>query len=285
MVDHFSKWVEAVALPDQTAESAARAVLSNIVSRFGVPKRIHSDCGSQFESIIFSHLCEWLKINKSRTTPYHPMGNGLVERTNRTLKEMLRQYVNQFQNDWDQYLDLVLMGIRVAKQSSTGYSPSMLIYGREIITPSEMIFEQDFEEPSHNYHVYVEKFIDKTKKIQKLCLQNSDSARIKQKSYYDKCIRSNVYSVGDRVFLSTKGGGKLSPLFEGPFVIKSEAHPTYIVYDPLRPTHERSVHHNLLFKGIKLATEPRPPHVEDDKMLSPRRSKRKKKDVDYSVYF
>ncbi|KII74835.1 Pol polyprotein [Thelohanellus kitauei] len=89
-INTFTKWVEAVAVRDQTSVTASKALLECIVSRFGVPDRIHSDQGRQFESELFQNICKSLGITKSRTIPYHPSGNGNVERENRTIKEMLR---------------------------------------------------------------------------------------------------------------------------------------------------------------------------------------------------
>ncbi|KII61295.1 Retrovirus-related Pol polyprotein [Thelohanellus kitauei] len=106
--------------------------MSNIVCRYGIPEHIHSDRGTQFESTVFSNLCKYLGIKKLRTTPYHPMCNGMVERTNRTLKEMLRSYVSEYQDDWYKYLDLCLMGLRTSVNSSTKFSPSLIVFGREM---------------------------------------------------------------------------------------------------------------------------------------------------------
>lgn len=85
MVESFTKWVECVPLPSQTAEVTARAAINEFLSRFGYPYEVFTDQGRNFESELFRKMCEILWIHKTRTTPYRQSGNGQVERYNRTL--------------------------------------------------------------------------------------------------------------------------------------------------------------------------------------------------------
>ena len=101
MIDSFSGWAEAVPLPDQTAESVARAFFQHWIARYGVPEQVHSDQGSQFESELFRCLCEFLGVHKTRTTPYRPMANGKVERFNGTLVSMLRKALQDNPGPWE----------------------------------------------------------------------------------------------------------------------------------------------------------------------------------------
>ena len=92
VVDQFTKWVECVPSPSQTAEVTARAQLNEFRSRFGFPFEIFSDQGRNFESTLFAEKCKITGIHKTRTTPYRPSENGQVERFNRTLMDALRCY-------------------------------------------------------------------------------------------------------------------------------------------------------------------------------------------------
>ena len=83
--DYFTRCMEAYPIPDQQAETVARKLVNEFISRFGVPLEIHSDQGRNFESELFQHVCSELGITKTRTTPYRPSSNGLVERFNRIL--------------------------------------------------------------------------------------------------------------------------------------------------------------------------------------------------------
>ncbi|KII60697.1 Retrovirus-related Pol polyprotein [Thelohanellus kitauei] len=257
MTDHFSRWVEAVALPDQTAESTSKAVLSNIVCRYGVPEGIHSDKGTQFESAVFSKLCNYLKINKTRTTSYHPMGNGMVERTNRTLKEMLRSYVSEFQHTWDVYLDLCLMSLRTTENASTKFSPSAVVFGRELKTTVEINKDTQnalIDLPSDKY---IKNIFENQRKIHQIIKRNSDKSRLSQKHYYDSSSQANEFTIGEKVYIKNRHGPKLGPLFNGPFMIAENLYPDYIIFSPSNSTVKLRVHHNLLFKQMGAKFEPR----------------------------
>ena len=89
MVDCFSRWTEACPLPNKTALAVADAFFQMIVCRFGMPAVIHSDQGWEFENNMMQELCLLSGSHKTRTTPYHPASDGLVERFNRTLHMML----------------------------------------------------------------------------------------------------------------------------------------------------------------------------------------------------
>ena len=82
--DYFTKWIEAYPLVDTTAESVAKKLVTEFICRLGVPSELHSDQGRNFESNVFTEVCNILGIHKTRTTPYNPKSDGLIERFNRT---------------------------------------------------------------------------------------------------------------------------------------------------------------------------------------------------------
>ena len=102
MVDQFTKWVECIPLPNQTAEVTAQAAVNEFFSRFGFPFQILTDRGTNFESDLFQQLCEKLQIHKTRTTPYRPSTNGQVECYNRTLMDSVRCFVSRTPTLWDE---------------------------------------------------------------------------------------------------------------------------------------------------------------------------------------
>src|SRR5215467_14505768 len=90
VVDLFTKWAEAYPLNNIEAITITETLVSQFISRYGIPVSILADRGTQFESRIFAQVCELLQIEKKRTTPYHPQGNGVVEKTNGTLLQLIR---------------------------------------------------------------------------------------------------------------------------------------------------------------------------------------------------
>ena len=131
MVDCFSRLTEACPLSDKTAISVADAFFSNIVCRFGMPSVIHLDQGRVFENKVMHELCILGGSHKTKTTPYHPESDGLVERFNRTLLMMLAMFAGERKDDWDDLLPPVMMAYRSSVHESTGISPYRLMFGEE----------------------------------------------------------------------------------------------------------------------------------------------------------
>jgi len=88
LTDHFAR-ADAQAIPDASAPIVARVLTQHVFCYFELPQQIHSDQGAQFQSQLMSDLCRLWGVNQSRTTPYHPQGNGVVERNNRMLGDAL----------------------------------------------------------------------------------------------------------------------------------------------------------------------------------------------------
>jgi len=90
---HFTKWAEAIPLRNHTVPTVACALMVNVYSRYGVPLQLLSDRGIEFESALFSELCQWMCVNRIRTTVYHLSTNGMVERYHRTLNSILGKII------------------------------------------------------------------------------------------------------------------------------------------------------------------------------------------------
>ena len=110
-VDRFTRWPEAIPIPDSTAATVAQAFINGWVSRFGVPSTITTDRGQQFESTLWKHLMQLLGTHRIRTTAYHPSANGLAERFHRQLKGAIKCLPDT--NQWAKALPLILLGIRI----------------------------------------------------------------------------------------------------------------------------------------------------------------------------
>lgn len=134
IIDRFTRWPEAIPMPVMTAETVAKAILHHWIARFGVPARITSDQGRQFESSIFTELTTLIGANHLRTTPYHPQSNGIIERWHRVLKAAI------LCNDpakWVHSLPSILLGLRVVVKPDINASPAELVYGTTLRIPGE----------------------------------------------------------------------------------------------------------------------------------------------------
>ena len=124
--DYFFKWPFAQAMPDEKAERIVRILHDQVFTLVG-PYYTLTKVGT-FESQILGDLCKVFKVTKSHTTPYHPQGDGLVERMNRSLLNLLRTFVEK-EGGWEQHLQLLLYIYRTTKHASTGLSPHEILFG------------------------------------------------------------------------------------------------------------------------------------------------------------
>ena len=202
---YFTKWVEAYALPDETAETVAEALVNDFVSRYGTPVSIHSDQGRNFESTLFQEVCRLLGIRKTRTTAYHPEGNGMVERFNRTMGAMIRSLIGEEHDNWDKILPLTLMAYRSSVHETTQQTPHMMLFGREMTVPlaltmSELptsLVEQD--ELEHTWDLR-----EKLAKVHRRAREVTGQAMRRQKLQHDRGAMGHRRDVGDLVWLITK---------------------------------------------------------------------------------
>ncbi|KAK4468999.1 hypothetical protein MN116_000141, partial [Schistosoma mekongi] len=135
-IDRFTRWPVAVPMKESSAESIAKALVEGWISNFGIPAIITTDRGAQFESSLFQQLTELLGVKRIRTTAYHPMSNGMVERLHRQLKNALAATMTS--NDWATKLPIVMLGIRATIKQDIGCSASELVYGTTLRLPGEI---------------------------------------------------------------------------------------------------------------------------------------------------
>ena len=225
--DYFTKWVEAYAIPDQTAETVATKIFEEFVCRFGVPLELHSDQGRNFEARVFQELCKMLGINKTRTTPYNPKSDGMIERFNRTLVNIISLMIEPIKNqrDWDKYLPHVGFAYRSCVHETTGQSPNTMMLGREVTLPVNLTVEGPPDEPECDTY-YVEELRDRLRQVHERARQALQANSARQKKNYDRRAVGGGFAVGDFVWLfrnARKPGvsRKLALPWDGPYLITS----------------------------------------------------------------
>ena len=122
MCDYATRYPEAIPLKKFTADAVAEELIT-LFARYGVPKEILTDQGTNFTSQLLQVLYKLLGVKPIKTTPHHPQTDGLVERFNKTLKDLLRRTIQGEGREWEKYLPYVLFAYREVTQESTGFSP------------------------------------------------------------------------------------------------------------------------------------------------------------------
>ena len=110
--------------------------------RYGFPLFLHSDQGKEFDNVMIHQLSELLGTVKTKTTPYHPRSDGLVERFNRTLLAMLAMFVSQEHDNWDDLLPFMMLAYNTTVHTSTGYTPYRLVFGDECNLPGNLVHRE-----------------------------------------------------------------------------------------------------------------------------------------------
>ncbi len=139
-VDYVTKWAEAVALPVAGAKQVAEFFVQEILLRHGAPRKLTTDQGKCFVATMMQRVLTAMETNHRTTTAYHPQANGLVERLNHTLADMLSMYVSRDHKDWDVTLPFVRFAYNTSRQETTGKSPFYLMHGRHPVLPVDAIF-------------------------------------------------------------------------------------------------------------------------------------------------
>ena len=224
IVDCFTRWTEAFPLPDKTAQSVADLFFNQVFCRFGMPAVIHSDQGREFENKILQELCLLGGSHKTKTAPYHPESDGMVERFNRTLLMMLAMFAGKNRDDWDDLLPAVMMAYRSSVHESTGFSPYRLMFGEECTLPMDIGLPteqlQSPQEITSPYAVWVRDALEEAYEQVRL---HSGQVVQRQKRLYDRRAVKRTFSVGEWVmrYYAPAKKCKLDSAWIGPYLVVS----------------------------------------------------------------
>jgi len=231
ITDVFTKFTQAVATPNQKAVTVAKVLVKDWFFKFGIPHRIHSDRGRNFESEIVNELCKMYNIKKSRTTPYHAIGNGQCERYNRTLHDRLKTLPPENKKRWPEYLAELTYIYNATPHASTGMSPHYLMFGRNPRLPIDLLFNNDQSDiPSNDWIFHHNK---KMREMMKLATENTEKNAQIRKDRYNANTQEHVIPVGTIVLLRNHplGRNKIQDHWNStPYkVLKSSDNNVYVI--------------------------------------------------------
>ena len=219
--DYATHYPEAIPLKSFDADHVAEALLT-FFSRVGIPSEILTDQGSNFTSQLLMEIYRLLHVHPIRTTPYLPQTDGLVERFNQTLKSMLKKTTVEEGKDWDRLIPYLLFAYQEVPQSSTGFSPFELVFGRPVRGPMDVLKEtwEVDKKSSESIVSYVLSVREKFDKMAELVEENLKEAQQTQKRWYDQNACQRKFQAGDQVLvLLPSSTSKLLAQWQGPYEV------------------------------------------------------------------
>ena len=258
------------------------SLFNDYALKSGFPLRIHHDQGGEFENQLFAQLAKNCGIAGSRTTPYHPEGNGQVERFNRMLLQMLRTLTEREKANWKESINKLIYAYNCTRSEVTGFSPFYLLFGRALRLPIDFLFRLTQETGTSDHQQYMRKWKNGMQEAYDITRENARRAAERGKRNYDNKVRSSVLEEGDRILVRNMtpraGTGKLCCHWED--CIYKVVHqvnkylPIYeVVPEQGKGRNSRILHRNLLLPcnhipleiPLKVAKQPKKKSIRKDK--------------------
>ncbi|GFY28572.1 retrovirus-related Pol polyprotein from transposon 17.6 [Trichonephila clavipes] len=198
--DYSTRYAITKALPTAEVDEIAKFLLEEIVLKHGAPRVIITDRGAVFRSRLVSSLVDLCNIDHRFTTAYHPQTNGLTERFNKTLADMLSMSVDVEQKNWDEILPFVTFAYNTAKQETTGFTQFYLLHGREAETTLDTMLPfcpNDFDDNN------ITKIAARAEESRQLARVHTLRAQDKDRRRYDSKHQMVSYAPGDLVWVYT----------------------------------------------------------------------------------
>ena len=211
--DYLTRWAEAFGIRNIDAKTVSKVFVNEIVCRHSAPRVLLSDQGKQFTSNLLKEICNYLTTKKINTTAYHPECNGLTERFNATLCQVLSMYCDENQTDWDEFLPTALFAYRTSIQETIKMSPFDALNAREPRLPSDLENIRSESDP------YVRDFRKKWSDA----YQRIEQVNKERKEKFDDSHKIKIINIADKVRLhspATKIGLKTKlrqEMWTGPF--------------------------------------------------------------------
>ena len=204
--DHFSKYIVAYVVKDQTARTAAKTLRIGYFGLFGAPAYLVSDQGKAFTGHVIAHLCELYGVQKLRTSPYHAQTNGQVERMNQTIIHMIGKLEEDKKACWSKHLPELLMAYNATCSTVTGYSPYYLLFGRRPRKAKDYLFPTLHDSPRQTkMEVSVVAMQKRLKEAFAVARHLTSEEAAKQCHYYDRKAGAVALQPGDVVMVCTDG--------------------------------------------------------------------------------
>lgn len=258
IIDNMTRYLQLVALPCKNAETVANALIDNFITIFGPPRIIQTDNGAEFNNALFRQVCQIIRAKTSLTTAFHPQANGMVERSNRVVKDALATLTETHPARWDELLPHVRLALNSAIHRSVGEQPLYLMTGYHGLFPLGLANDQIVAEGSAH------RFQERLKVARQVAIETSNKAREQWARGYNKKVhRSFSPTVGTLILWREtthigKGPAKslarsLGNKWTGPARITKKTGPvTFIAQQLAHPYKERKLHVNQMKAYVQM---------------------------------
>lgn len=199
LIDRATRRVTLIPIPNKEARTVARAFVKQICWYGTAPASIQTDQGTEFVNAVVKNMTHLLGISHVKGAAYHPQTNGLVERMNLPVEQMLAIFGDAEQKVWDLNVDFVMYALNNTVSTVTGETPNFLTYGRRALEPFDLLLGVDPDPVMSRQH-----WLDRLKLARELAARWSREAAVKLKQRYDKDRKPHDVEVGDLVWVQEK---------------------------------------------------------------------------------
>ncbi|XP_037774377.1 uncharacterized protein LOC119570895 [Penaeus monodon] len=228
--------------------------LTKFFCTYGLPRVIQSDQGSNFLSKAFQAAMRRMGIQHQVSSAYHPESQGALERFHQTLKNMVRIYCHETDEQWDEMVPLLLFAARECVQDTLGFSPFELVFGHEVRGPLKMLKERWLDNDDRSGILnHVMDFRLKLHRVCELARANLSEAQRRMKTWYDRDAQSRSFSPGEKVlvFLPVPGQS-LKARYFGPCIVEKKLSDlNYVIQTPGKRKQSRLCHVNQIKKYVE----------------------------------
>lgn len=230
----FTKFMDLFPVPDTSAATTARVLVTEYMMRYGIPRRLQSDRGSGFMSELVKEVCKTLGCEKISSTSFRPQTQGFVERFNATLATMVSMYIDDPQDNWDDGLPFHRYAYNSSRNSSTGESPAYLTFGRDFPPPLCLALTDDVNPRYSNLHQYKTQITIHLRNAWAKTKAMITKVQLAMKQQHDKKVHDKHLDIGDEVLIfvplikigRTK---KFTRRWKGPYRILDLNYPNFYV--------------------------------------------------------
>ena len=235
ITDHFTRYAQAYVTRTQTSQMTVKTLWDKFIVHYGLPEKILTNQGQNFESQLVADLCELMGVQKIWTSPYHPQTNGQCERFNSTLFNMLGTSPKEKKSEWKNHIGTLVHAYNCTQNSAVGFSHYYLMFGRQphlLVDVALGLAPCTITEPNTS------KFIQKLRECTKWAHEKAEAFQAKEaqrhKWNYDKRSRAAAVEVGDMVLVhvtTSKGHHRMQDRWENrEYVVEKQPYPNIPVY-------------------------------------------------------